>query len=162
MKRLLLVLTFLLVSGFSFAQDYGFELFSWNTSAKDVTKTLLSSGWTCRTDDTFIYFSPENMNVYYHNKLIKVKEFFFSFDSNYNLTTQNIRTDIDFSSTTAFMALLSTLQDDKALLNNNEYENTNNINYFTYDATLSDCDAHYVIMGQEAYLMAFSYRKLDR
>jgi len=158
MKKLFLSIMFSIFCISAFAVDYGFKLFSWNTPAKEVTKTLLLDGWHTYTDNTFIYFTPENMTYYYQNKLIKIKEFFISIDSNGNMTSQNIRTDVDFSAATAFIALLPVLQNDKALLINNSFDDANNINTFTYDATLPDCKAHYLIMGQEEYLMALSYR----
>ena len=162
MKRLLLVLTFLLVSGFSFAQDYGFKLFPWNTSGKEITQLLLSSGWTCRTDNTFIYFSPGDQNYFYHNKLLKIKEYFFSLNSDGTISSQNFTVDYDYTLPVAFMSLLSAITDDNCTLYSNNYETENNMDYFTYEAHLQDCDAVYIIYGHDDYyMMTLSYRNLN-
>ena len=159
MKRLLLVLTFLFFAGFSFAQDYGFKLFPWDSSGKEITKLLLSNGWTCHTDKTFIYFTPGNQNYYYHNKLLKIKEFFFSVNKDGTLSSQNFTFDNDYTLPIAFMSLLSAITDDNCTLYSNDYEESDNIQHFTYKAHLQDCEGVYVIFGRDDYYMlTLSYR----
>lgn len=158
MKRFLCIIIFLFIAGLSFAEDAFITLLPWNYTKKEVMNDFMAKGWSTRADD-FLHFYPVNQNIYYHNKLIKVKEVYFSFNDDGSVQSQNISLDTNYTLSVAFMGLMSVLIGDSTILSAQNYEKENDIDYFTYDGQLLDCDSHYVIMGKEDFYMLFlSYR----
>lgn len=152
---------FVFIAGLSFAEDAFITLLPWNYTKKEVLNDFMAKGWSTRSDD-FLYFYPVNQNVYYHNKLIKVKEVYFSFNKDGSIQSQNISVDTNCTLPVAYMALMSVLIGDSSILYDQNYEKENNIDYFTYEGHLLDCDSHYIIMGQNDFYMIFlSYRNFN-
>lgn len=163
MKRLLLVLVLLFVAGTSFAENYGFELYPWDTPAVEIVNTLMSNGFSVKAENGLIIFgSPDKNDFFYHNNLLKIKQYLITIDSDKKINSQSFYLDNNYTLEIAFMALLSLITEDKSTLYAQDYEEADGINTFTYSAHLSNCDATYVIHGRDDYyILSVSYKNFD-
>lgn len=162
MKKIFCLFLTLLISAAVFAEDYAIKKFTWDKNYSDVISFFVNIEWSMRVDKQtqFVYFTPVKDNFFYQNKLLKIKEMFFSFDSAGNMTSQNITLDNGYSLPTAYMACISTSIVDNATFYDQTYENSEGIDNLYYYLHLADCNALYAIVGKDTYYMLFlSYTK---
>lgn len=157
MKRFLCIIIFLFIAGLSFADEYSIKRFSWDAPYKEVMSYYISNGWSMRLEDNFVHFDAPTKNDYFYiNRLLKVTSVFFSFDSDGNLTSQNICCDNEYNLTGAFMAMLSASIEDGCVYYDQDYTKADNGVYnIYYYARLSDCNINYAIVGKDELYMLF-------
>lgn len=162
MKKIFCFLLTLFICTNIFAEDYGIRLFSWDKNYSDIISFYIDHGWTVRLDKEsgFVYFTPVNDNYFYDNKLLKIKDMFFSFDDKGNITSQNMSLEKIYSLDVAFMACIATSIVDEASFYDQEYNDDNNMDHFYFSLHLADCEGLYAVIGNDAsYMMFLSYRK---
>ena len=160
MKRFLFTITFLLFTCSSFAAEYSIKLFSWDSTYKEVTSYFMSNGWSMKLEDNLLHFdAPSKDDYFFINKLLKIKNVFFAFDTEGNIVAQSYTLDNDYQLSTAFMALLSAAINDSAVFYKQEYVQQNGLNNFYYYAHLPDnIDVNFMIVGKDDYyLLCISY-----
>lgn len=164
MKKLLSVILCLFITTAFFAEDYAIKLFPWNKKYSEIVSFYMDLGWSMKYDkeSNYVTFTPEGDNFFYQNKLLKIKNMFFSFDKSGNIISQNITLDNGYSLNTAYMACITTAMVDSAVFYNQTYQNTDGIDNLYHYLHLDNCNAMYAIVGQDDYYMLFlSYDKMD-
>ncbi|MBO7712205.1 MAG: hypothetical protein J6S85_01720 [Methanobrevibacter sp.] len=156
MKKIAFVVIFLLLCNICFSENDSYEIFSWETSKKDIYNYFINKDWELTIKDNLVFFIPKS--DYYFLNFLPIQQVSFVFDKNQKLKAQFILLNIFGPLDRVFDSFMFFVSSDKANIYKIDTSNSSYIPKYNFTGNLENCDVEYSIIGNNNYYtLAITY-----